>query len=698
MTLNVAQIAITAKDQTGPAFSSVGSGIDALRGKFAALSGALGLTAFSALMKASLDSAAHLYNLSQSSGVSAESLSRLSVASRMTGVDVDALALGMQRLSKNAMEASSGSGNAAAAFKALGISVLDSSGRLKGADDLMREISEKFAEMEDGAGKTALSIALFGRSGAALIPMLNRGSEELDRWSSLAAKLGLVLSGDVARASDEVSNRFQVMGLALKGISNRVLAEMLPSFDSLSKSMVDLASDEETLRGASDVLSIALKSMLSVALYARSGFVQLGMGIGGAAAAAGMAARGEFRNALETLRAASSDIASQQKKDEKGIADLWHQAETAAARLEAARKKIAAPLFSSGTGAAMPHAFESNLMDLDRMLAKRGSVYEELRLKAEQLAVAEGKLARLPEAYERIEAIHQATDAKLTEKYLDKLSQENDALEYQGELIWKNSLEQELLARQREREQALERAILDARLSGYGLTLENEKKLRDSSAASTDAMLESIRRRQEAERSWAYGTAKAAQSYLLEITNAAKASSQLFTDAFRSMEDAMVEFVKSGKLDFRSLADSIAADLLRIQFRNFVSGPLSQMLAGSSFFSNLGGFLGFTPTNPYEPYFEAAGAYGAIAYGGGLASGGPAFPNTLYRVNERGPELYSSGGRQYLLTNSSRGEVKPMGNVINIQVTVPASTTTQTADQIARSVGVRVSRAMRRNG
>lgn len=52
-----------------------------------------------------------------------------------------------------------------------------------------------------------------------------------------------------------------------------------------------------------------------------------------------------------------------------------------------------------------------------------------------------------------------------------------------------------------------------------------------------------------------------------ESADFASLSERLVTDAFKGMEDAMVEFVKTGKLDFRSLADSMIADIARIQIR-----------------------------------------------------------------------------------------------------------------------------------
>jgi hypothetical protein len=73
----------------------------------------------------------------------------------------------------------------------------------------------------------------------------------------------------------------------------------------------------------------------------------------------------------------------------------------------------------------------------------------------------------------------------------------------------------------------------------------------------------------------------------------------------------------------------------------------------------------------------ATGAIGGLLgslFGGFRASGGPVAANTLYRVNERGPELLQTGGRQYLMMGNRGGNVVPNrggsggGQVINITI------------------------------
>ncbi len=90
-------------------------------------------------------------------------------------------------------------------------------------------------------------------------------------------------------------------------------------------------------------------------------------------------------------------------------------------------------------------------------------------------------------------------------------------------------------------------------------------------------------------RLWEDGVHRALKDYVDTATNAAGAAEEATTRAFRTMEDSLVSFVTTGKLDFSSFAESIMADITRIAVRQAILKPLADWLGGGGGGDVLGG-------------------------------------------------------------------------------------------------------------
>lgn len=166
----------------------------------------------------------------------------------------------------------------------------------------------------------------------------------------------------------------------------------------------------------------------------------------------------------------------------------------------------------------------------------------------------------------------------------------------------------------------------------------------------------------DAQANWKNGATSALGNYLDSAANVAAQTKTMFSNAFQGAEDAIVRFATAGKLSVRDFATSVIADFARIAARQAAAGLLGTIagsLAGAA-------VSGISAGASYQGSGMAAvgstdgmtGNWGAIA--GARASGGPTAANSLYRVNELGPELYSEGGKTYLMSGENGGYVTPL--------------------------------------
>lgn len=112
-------------------------------------------------------------------------------------------------------------------------------GKIKPTDVLMGELADKFQKMPQGAAKTALAMGLFGKSGATMITMLNKGSGELGRLADEAKALGVTLTSEQANTMADWNDSLDRLSQGFKGLSNTVALALIPVLKPLVDNMVE---------------------------------------------------------------------------------------------------------------------------------------------------------------------------------------------------------------------------------------------------------------------------------------------------------------------------------------------------------------------------------------------------------------------------------------------------------------------------
>jgi lambda family phage tail tape measure protein len=233
----------------------------------------------------------------------------------------------------------------------------------------------------------------------------------------------------------------------------------------------------------------------------------------------------------------------------------------------------------------------------------------------------------------------------------------------------------------------------------------------------SETVLSNYEQMSEAQSDWRKGATSAFSNYLESARNVAGQTRELFTNAFSSMEDAVVNFAMSGKFSFADFTKSILADMARIATRQASSALLGSLFgAGLNYFTGGGGatsagstqagysgdLSGFTPGS-----IQAKG--GAWSGGVQMFANGAAFTNSIVSkptafgmagggigvMGEAGEEAImpltrTAGGQLGVRAISSGGSGG--GNVYNfpvavsVQTTGDSGTTTEDTTQLGKGI------------
>ena len=765
----------------------------------AATTAAIAATAAAAYasVNAVADQLAKYKDLSDKIGDSAAAIAALQTASDLSGVSLDSVAGASIRLTSALSKTDDESKSVGAGISALGLDFAKF--KEKSPVEQLDAVATAMAGFADGAEKTAVATAIFGKSGAEMIPFLNDLADGGERQ--------LKITDEQIAAADEFTKMQSRLKSEIADFTRQVGGTTLPILLELISDFKDAATGASGLDNA----SVGLAKNNSVQTFAESGltvlahladaayatgqaFLWLGNNIGTTAAGAAAVARldmdaakairaeqisfndgfklslgmadkvGEKFAAMRAKADAYKDprilgnpgsIADQVSNSRPkinisglaapgkgGAKDKDTSAQDAKAQLaiDLDQIKAAGDALASAYGNAekiMQAQKAANLVsDGEYYAAKLGflrlnSAAQEAALQAEIDRLEREKLTgkdkldndkKIAETREKLEKLRADTTTNIEVNTIQeaaavaKLARSYDdaarAAESYVNTIARSS-ERELAGigqgakaraktdRRNQRDDQFQgrRDTLDSQLRAgqigpddYQKFLKIEQDAHDQALAADDAYWSA---KAEKQRDWSLGASEALHDYADSAADAFANSQLVVSNAFRGMEDAMTSFITTGKLDFSSLANSIVADITRIIVKQQIANLAMSMMGdgGGSGDSGGGGVSGFI-----------GNLFGSLM-GAGHALGGPVSKGGLYPVNERGPELLSVAGQQYLMMGSQGGSVTPnnaigagggsVNQVINFHSSGPVDRRTQ--QQVAAQAAAGAQRALARN-
>lgn len=238
--------------------------------------GAAGIAAAGTLFglaKSVADAADAADEAAQRTGIAAESFQALTFAAKIGGAGAEDLEVGLKKLSMGMVDAKDGNKEMVKAFKTLGVSATNANGTLRPTESVLLDLSDAFQKLPQGAKKSDLAVKLFGRSGTALLPMLNEGSKGLQDIGAKAAASGAIFGKSARELGDKFDRSMGMLDVTLLGVRNTIGVKLIPIvIDIVNKVQAWVAQNRDLLNQRLDQ---AVSLLAATAQFAWQAFTLL---------------------------------------------------------------------------------------------------------------------------------------------------------------------------------------------------------------------------------------------------------------------------------------------------------------------------------------------------------------------------------------------------------------------------------------
>jgi hypothetical protein len=242
----------TGVNQASRSMQQMQSSVSALRGQLSTLTAIQGAQLFGQIANAASQAVQSLVRfgasaaqsidrtakLSQQLGLTYAEMSGLSLAASLAGTDMETVGNAVTKANAAFANAAAGSKTAVAAFARIGLSVDDLNGL--SAADQFEKIGQAIAGLPSEAEQAAAAIALFGRSGAQLLPLFQGGAKGIQQARADAERFGVALSNVQAGNVEAMNDAFTRARSAVEGVVNQVVAYLAPALENVTTVFTDL--------------------------------------------------------------------------------------------------------------------------------------------------------------------------------------------------------------------------------------------------------------------------------------------------------------------------------------------------------------------------------------------------------------------------------------------------------------------------
>jgi hypothetical protein len=193
-------------------------------------------------VKAALDYAGSLGEISQQLGVTTKDLQVFRYAAGQVGVSQANLETGLQKLTITMGKLAAGAKAPREALDAIKKGLADQVLASKDTGEAFRLIADGLAQIPNRAQRAAAEVALFGKSGAQLDNLLAGGSAAINQLSIAAERLGIVLSDEQIQKADETADKLEAVKTMLSARIAGTVADNADAILQLANALAEVAA------------------------------------------------------------------------------------------------------------------------------------------------------------------------------------------------------------------------------------------------------------------------------------------------------------------------------------------------------------------------------------------------------------------------------------------------------------------------
>ena len=180
--------------------------------------------------------------LSTKTGLSTEQIQKFQFAAELLDVPLETVTGSMSKLLKTMDKARDG-GGAAKEFEALGVSVTDSTGKLRDNEDVFWETVEALGKISDESERDSTAMSIFGKSAQDLNGIIEAGRGKFEELGQTASDMGYIMGDDTLGKFQDFDDQMQLLNKSAESAKNALGLVLLPVLGSLATDGTDALSE-----------------------------------------------------------------------------------------------------------------------------------------------------------------------------------------------------------------------------------------------------------------------------------------------------------------------------------------------------------------------------------------------------------------------------------------------------------------------